>query len=80
MYIQGSADVEVKVAIDANGIAAIKEVFVDGLSFTSGESLDAEAVSPIASPATQQPLAKPTRTPGATPVPVFPTPTPARER
>ncbi len=66
MDIQRSTDVKVKVAIDANGIAAIKEVFVDGLSFTSGESLDMEAVSPIA---TQQPIAKPTRPPETRPTP-----------
>ncbi len=69
MDIQGSEDVNVKVAIDSNGNAAIKEVFVDGLSFTSGEALDTKAVSPIGPTATQQPLAKPTRTPEATPVP-----------
>lgn len=78
MDIQGSADVKVKVAIDPNGSVAIKEVFVDGLSFTTGEALDAEAVSPLAPTATQQPLAKPTRTLEATPVPKLPTSAPER--
>ena len=66
MEIQRSTDVNVKVAIDSDGKAAIKDVYVDGESFTTGERLDME------------PVQVPTPQPVATPLPVSPKPTPVR--
>ncbi len=44
MEIQTSRNVNVKVAIDHNGKAAIIDVYLDGESFTTGERLDTPAV------------------------------------
>jgi uncharacterized membrane-anchored protein len=84
MEIQTSEGVNVKVAIDANGKAAIVDVYLDGESFTTGERLDAPAVIVPTVPPVAKPSLKPTAAPETpsnasdlTPVPVSPKPTPA---